>query len=99
LANEREERQQFVYFVMFIAVLFVVCADNEHFHGVPGDVIFTVLGAGIGAFIGALLYFWCLVSVGLKFGFLKDGKAAPLLMPSAWIVFFALWAALAASAF
>lgn len=100
LANEREKRQQFVYVVMYImvviAVLFVIGKINKHFHGVPGDVILTVLGAGIGAFIGALFYLLCLVSVGLKFGFLKDGEAAPLLRPSAWIVFFVLWAALLA---
>jgi len=95
LAKEREKRQQVVYFVMFIAVLFVVGAVNEHIHGVPGDVISKALGAGIGSFIGALFYLWCLISVGLKFGLLKEGKATPLIMPSAWIVFFALWAALA----
>jgi hypothetical protein len=95
LAKEREKRQQVVYFVMFIAVLFVVGAVNKHFHGVPGDVISIALGAGIGAFIGAFFDLWCLISVGLKLGLLKDGKATPLIMPSAWIVFFALWAALA----
>ena len=92
---KRENRRLVVYFVMFIAVLFVVGAVNEHFHGVPGDVISTALAAGIGAFIGALFYLWCLISVGLKFGVLKEGKATSLIMPSAWIVFFALWAALA----
>jgi hypothetical protein len=88
---------------MFIAALFVggfvVDAVNEHFHGVPGDVFFTALGAGIAALIGTLLYLWGLVWVGWKFGLLKDGKLAPLLMPSALIVFFALWVALAYATF
>jgi hypothetical protein len=60
---------------------------------------FTALGAGIGAFIGALLYLWGVTWFGLKFGVLKDGKPAPLLMPSAYVVFFALWAALVYASF
>ncbi len=80
LAKEREKRQLVVYFVMLIAVLLVIGEVNEQFHDVPGDLIAIALVAGIGAFIGVLCYFWCLVSVGLKLGLLKDGKAAPLLM-------------------
>jgi Ca2+/H+ antiporter len=86
LAKEREKRQLFVHFVLFIAVLVVVCvvvgAVNEHFHGVPVEAISPALGAGIGAFIGALFYLWCLISVGLKLGLLKEGKATPLIMQS-----------------
>jgi hypothetical protein len=102
LAKERENQRLIVYFVMFIAVLFVggfvVNAVNEHFDGVPGNVLLTALGAGIIALIGTSLFLWGVVSVGLKLGFLKDGKPAPTLL-SACIVFFALWAALAYAAF
>jgi hypothetical protein len=102
LAKERENRRLIVYFVMFIAVLFVggfvVNAVNEHFDGVPGNVLLTALGAGIIALIGTSLFLWGVVSVGLKLGFLKDGKPAPILL-SACIVFFALWAALAYATF
>ncbi len=88
---------------MFIVVLFVGCyvasEINKHFHGLPGDVVLTTLGAGIGAFIGALLYLWGVASVGLKFGLLKDGRPAPLLMLSALIVFFVFWIVLAYAAF
>jgi hypothetical protein len=101
--QEKEKRQQVGYLIAFVAAVFaigyVINAINKHFHGVPGGVVGTVIGTGIGALIGAFLYFWGLLSFGLKFGFLKDGKPAPLLMPSAGIVFFALWAALAYASF
>jgi hypothetical protein len=100
-AKEKENRRLIIYAVAFIAVLVVV---NEYFHGVPGDVVSTAVGAGIGAFIGALLYFWGLVWVIEKFGLLDEaGKATPrttrITMTSSGIVFFALWAALAYAAF
>jgi hypothetical protein len=103
LAKEREYRQLVLYSFILIAVLFVggyvARAINKHFHGVPGDVALNTLGAGIGAFIGALLYLWGVASVGLKFGLLKHGRFGPLLIPSALIVFFVLWIALAYAAF
>jgi hypothetical protein len=103
LSDERTKRRQLGYFLAFIAVVFVVGwvinAINKHFHGIPEDIVLTALGAGIGAIVGAFLYLWGVLSVGLKLGLLKDGKPAPLLIPSAGIVFFALWAALAYAAF
>jgi hypothetical protein len=60
LAKERESRRLAFYFVMFFAVLFVVGAVYEHFHGVAGDVMFIALGAGMGAFISARFYLWYL---------------------------------------
>jgi hypothetical protein len=101
--EEKTKRRQVGYLIAFAAVVlafgFIINAINKHFHDVPGDVFFTGLGAGIAAFIGALLYLWGVVSFGLKVGLLKDGKPTPLLMPSAGIVFVVLWIALAYAAF
>ena len=76
-----------VYFIVLITVLISVGVVNDHLRGVPGDLLGIALLAGLGAFIGVVCYLWCLVSVGLKLGVLKDGKPTPLLMQSAWIVF------------
>ena len=101
--QEKEKRQQVVYLVAFgaavLAIVYVINAINEHFHGVPGDVFWTVLGTVIFALIGAGLYFWGLVWIIEKFGLLDEaGKATPrttrIVMASAGIVFFTLWAAL-----
>jgi hypothetical protein len=104
LAKERETRRQIVYFWTLIAVLlvgaYVASTINKHFHGVPENVFFTALGAGLGALFGTLLFLWGVWSLALRFGLLKDGKPAPpLLMLSALIVFFVLWLALFYAAF
>jgi hypothetical protein len=62
-----------------LAVGYVINAINNHFHGVPGDVVLTVLGIGIFALIGASLYLWALVWTLLKFGLVED-KTSPRTM-------------------
>jgi hypothetical protein len=103
LAKEKENRRLVVHLVVLVAGLlgggYIVYAINKHFHGVPGDVVFTALGDGIGPFIGAFLYLWGVTSFGLKLGLLVNGKPAPWLMPSAYVVFFGLWAALVYASF
>jgi hypothetical protein len=103
LAKERENRLLNIYIFIFIAILFVggyiANAINEYFNGVPVDVVLTILGAGIGALIGTLLYFWGTAWIGLKVGLLKDGRPAPLFLRSGLIVFFVLWIALAYASF
>jgi hypothetical protein len=104
--QEKTKRRQIGYLVAFAAAVFavgyVINAINNHFHGVPGDVVWTVLGSGIFALIGASLYLWALVWTLLKFGLVED-KTSPrtmkIIMASAGIVFFALLAALAYAAF
>jgi hypothetical protein len=104
--EEKTKRQQVGYLVALAAAVFavgyVINAINNHFHGVPGDVVWTILGAGILAFVGALLFFWALVSALLKIGLVEDKvsrRTTKIIMASAGIAFFALWAALAYSAF
>jgi hypothetical protein len=106
--REKEKRQQVGYLVAFVAAVFAVVfavgyvmnAINEHFHGVPGDVVVTVIGTGIFAFIGALLILWGLVSALLKLG-VEDASfpSMRIIMASAGIVFVALWVALAYASF
>ena len=58
-----------------------------------------MLAGGVGALLGALIYFYLLASALDKFGFLDtSGKATPrmtkITLTSSWIVFAVLWAVL-----
>jgi hypothetical protein len=99
LDADRTKRQQVGFLVAFVVVVCVIVAVNDHFRGVPGNIVGTALGAGIVALFGAAFFFWGLVWLGSKFSLNEEGKATHrttrTIITSTGVAFFGLWAILA----
>jgi hypothetical protein len=110
LARSSAKRRQVVGLSLSVTALLLLFGINGYLGGKPGrviargidaalNVVSAALAGGLGALVGALLYFYLFASALDKFGFLdKSGKATPratkITLTSSWIVFAVLWAAL-----
>jgi hypothetical protein len=97
----RQERRKWErrlgYFIL--AGVAVVVSLNEYFHNKPGQVVLIVLGSGVLAFLGALIYVNGFLWVTEKLGYNAGPRSFKATMTSTGIVLFALWAAWAYAVF
>ena len=91
--QERRKWERRVGYFILAGVAVVVFALNEHFHNKSGQVVLIVLGGGVLAFLGALIYVHGFLWVTEKLGYRAGLRSFKLTMASTGIVFFALWAA------
>jgi hypothetical protein len=78
---------------MLAGIAVVVFALNEHFHNKSGQVVLIVLGGGVLAFLGALVYVNGVLWVAQKLGYRAELRSFKRTMATTGIVFFVLWAA------
>ena len=97
--QERRKWERRVGYFILAGVAVVVFALNEHFHNKSGQVVLIVLGDGVLAFLGALIYVHGFLWVTEKLGYRAGLRSFKLTMASTGIVFFALWAAWAYALF
>ena len=90
--QRRKWERRLGYFIL-AGVVVVVFALNENFHNKSGQVVLIVLGGGVLAFLGALIYVHGVLWVAEKLGYRADFRSFKLTMATTGIVFFALWAA------
>ena len=95
--QERRKWERRLGYFMLAGVAVVVFALNEHFYNKSSQVILIVLGAGVLAFLSALIYVHGVLWVTEKLGYRAELRSFKLTMVSTGIVFFALWAAWAYS--
>jgi hypothetical protein len=96
--ERRKWERQLGYFIS-AGVAVVVFALNEYFHNKPGQMVLIVLGSGVLAFLGALIYVNGFLWVTEKLGYKTGPRSFKATMTSTGIVFFALWAAWAYAVF
>jgi multisubunit Na+/H+ antiporter MnhB subunit len=96
--ERRKWERQLGYFIL-AGVAVVVFALNEYFHNKPGQMVLIVLGSGVLAFLGALIYVNGFLWVTEKLGYKAGPRSFKATMTSTGIVFFALWAAWAYAVF
>jgi hypothetical protein len=97
--QERRKWERRLGYFILAGVAVVVFALNEYFPNKPGQVVLIVLGGGVLAFLGALIYVHGYLWVMKKLGYRAGLRSFKLTMTSTGIVFFALWAAWAYTAF
>ena len=91
--QQRRKWERRVGYFMLAGIAVVVFALNEHFHNKSGQVVLIVLGGGVLAFLGALVYVNGVLWVAQKLGYRAELRSFKLTMSTTGIVFFALWAA------
>jgi hypothetical protein len=91
--QQRRKWERRVGYFMLAGIAVVVFALNEHFHNKSGQVVLIVLGGGVLAFLGALVYVNGVLWVAQKLGYRAELRSVKLTMATTGIVFFALWAA------
>ena len=91
--QQRRKWERRVGYFMLAGIAVVVFALNEHFHNKSGQVVLIVLGGGVLAFLGALVYVNGVLWVAQKLGYRAELRSFKLTMATTGIVFFALWAA------
>jgi hypothetical protein len=97
--QERRKWERRVGYFILAGVALVVFVLNEYFHNKSGEVVLIVLGGGVLAFPGALIYVHGFLWVAEKLGYRAGLRSFKLTMASTGIVFFALWAAWAYAVF
>jgi hypothetical protein len=96
--DRRKWERRLGYFIL-AGVAVVVFALNQYFPDKPAQVVLIVLGGGVLAFLGALIYVNSFLWVMEKFGYRAEPRSFKLNTTSTGIVFFALWAAWAYEVF
>ena len=96
--DRRKWERRLGYFIL-AGVAVVVFALNQYFPNKPAQVVLIVLGGGVLAFLGALIYVNSFLWVMGKLGYRAEPRSFKLNMTSTGIIFFALWAAWAYASF
>jgi hypothetical protein len=91
--QQRRKWERRVGYLMLAGIAVVVFALNEHFHNKSGQVVLIVLGGGVLAFLGALVYVNGVLWVAQKLGYRAELRSFKRTMATTGIVFFVLWAA------
>jgi hypothetical protein len=91
--QQRRKWERRVGYFMLAGIAVVVFALNEHFHNKSGQVVLIVLGGGVLAFLGALVYVNGVLWVAQKLGYRAELRSFKRTMATTGIVFFVLWAA------
>jgi hypothetical protein len=91
--QQRRKWERRVGYFMLAGIAVVVFALNEHFHNKSGQVVLIVLGGGVLAFLGALVYVDGVLWVAQKLGYRAELRSFKRTMATTGIVFFVLWAA------
>jgi hypothetical protein len=91
--QQRRKWERRVGYLMLAGIAVVVFALNEHFHNKSGQVVLIVLGGGVLAFLGALVYVDGVLWVAQKLGYRAELRSFKRTMATTGIVFFVLWAA------
>ena len=94
----RKWERRLSYFIL-AGVSVVAFALNEYFPDKPAQVVLIVLGGGVLASLGALIYVNSFLWVMEKLGYRAEPRSFKLNVTSTGIVFFALWAAWAYAVF
>ena len=94
----RKWERRLSYFIL-AGVAVVAFALNEYFPDKPAQVVLIVLGGGVLASLGALIYVNSFLWVMEKLGYRAEPRSFKLTITSTGIVFFALWAAWAYAVF
>jgi hypothetical protein len=94
LVRDRQGRRKWEirlgYFILG-GVAVVVFALNQYFPDKPTQVVLIILGGGVLAFLGALIYVSSFLWVMEKLGYRAEPRSFKLNMTSTGMVFFALW--------
>ena len=96
--GRRKWERRLGYFILG-GVAVVVFALNQYFPDKPAQVVLIILGGGVLAFLGALIYVNSFLWVMGKLGYRAEPRSFKLNMTSTGIIFFALWAAWAYASF
>ena len=99
ISQERRKWERRLGYFILGGVAVVVFALNEYFPNKSGQVVLIVLGGGVLAFLGALIYVHGFLWVTEKLGYRGEPRSFKLTVMSTGIVFFALWAAWAYAVF
>ena len=91
--QQRRKWERRVGYFMLAGIAVVVFALNEHFHNKSGQVVLIVLGGGVLAFLGVLVYVNGVLWVAQKLGYRAELRSFKRTMATTGIVFFVLWAA------
>jgi acyl-CoA synthetase (NDP forming) len=99
IRQKRRKWERRLGYFMLAGVAVVVFALNEYFPDKSGQVVLIVLGGGVLAFLGALIYVHGYLWATEKLGYRAGPRSFKMTMTSTGIAFFVLWAAWAYAVF